>query len=563
MCDKALWDSFLQMEQKIDKYKSNWGSLLEYIDMSASANVTGALVSAFDKISDEPEMNYYTNKSSLKEQKAGKSTILKKTRDPLSTGYCWRRSPKKDETNYSQSKYNNRNIRSVTRENVPAVGVQLTNCPLHKAIYKLQSKDNITGFSRRTIFKGFKRLNNTFIKNETNVKSSFEKFPEKQIQQELEANSINYNKARSDVTEAEIYKWIKSKGKITKDLVTDKEILEFTKNMFLAWDVGNNTKFSIEKIVEELITFGITTTNRILTAMVKSFKGKESNNESINANDFLNFMANDKITTHISNILRRIIDKKEMFNIIPCKSNNIISESPKKSLNYKVPNTDGTIIEIPLFNEPDSQKVILHSNNSQDEKISMQFIYNNKGNLIDQKIAKISKKENNQSPNTFVKMLKPQTKNQSVNYIERKSSSKKINEEIKVIKGWWAEIEKAAGYKEDIPINIVADLLVSKSLVENRDRAKQLLGSTVKHPKQYVDFSDFRELLYKGVFKNAIKDICQELELQHHNNTEELKLPKFLQISNYKKKLLMTAFDPSNPNYKQGSKIFEIGRAHV
>ena len=194
MCDKALWDSFLQMEQKIDKYKSNWGSLLEYIDMSASANVTGALVSAFDKISDEPEMNYYTNKSSLKEQKAGKSTILKKTRDPLSTGYCWRRSPKKDETNYSQSKYNNRNIRSVTRENVPAVGVQLTNCPLHKAIYKLQSKDNITGFSRRTIFKGFKRLNNTFIKNETNVKSSFEKFPEKQIQQELEANSINYKR---------------------------------------------------------------------------------------------------------------------------------------------------------------------------------------------------------------------------------------------------------------------------------------------------------------------------------------------------------------------------------
>lgn len=50
MCDKALWDSFLRLERNVDKYKSNWGSLLEYIDMSASANVADVLVSALGKV---------------------------------------------------------------------------------------------------------------------------------------------------------------------------------------------------------------------------------------------------------------------------------------------------------------------------------------------------------------------------------------------------------------------------------------------------------------------------------------------------------------------------------
>jgi len=63
MCDKALWDSFLQMEKNVDKYKSNWGSLLEYLDMSASANVTGVLVSALDKISDKPVDNHYSTRA--------------------------------------------------------------------------------------------------------------------------------------------------------------------------------------------------------------------------------------------------------------------------------------------------------------------------------------------------------------------------------------------------------------------------------------------------------------------------------------------------------------------
>ena len=62
MCDKALCDTFTGTEGKDDKYKSNWGSLLDYVDMSTSANITEIMASTLGKVSDKSINNSTSNK---------------------------------------------------------------------------------------------------------------------------------------------------------------------------------------------------------------------------------------------------------------------------------------------------------------------------------------------------------------------------------------------------------------------------------------------------------------------------------------------------------------------
>lgn len=416
-----------------------------------------------------------------------------------------------------------RGTRSATREHV-AAGVQLANCPLHKAIYKLQSKDNITGFARRTIFKGFKRLNSTFAQSKRNAKTAFEEFPEKQIQQELQANSINYSKARADVSQAQIARYFKSKGKLKRAQISDKQVVEFAKNMFLSWDAKEDAAFSVDRVVEELISLGVAADSKVVRAVVKSFKGP-----LVTADEFLSFLKGDKVTAHISKVLKQIVDKKMSFTGSTAESNNM--KSPSRSINYKVGDTNGTVIEVPL--EKGSEKVIVHTNSGKG-KVAMHFVYDKEGNLVEGKV--VGKSE------------------EKLPEIQKNSGESAIDE-INAIKEWWSEIERKSGYKEDIPINIVADALVEKNIVDHRDKAKQLLGNTLKHSKPFVDFTDFKQLLYKGVFRNLVANLCREVK--NRSGSEEGKLPEFLRISNYKKRLLMTAFDPANPEYKRGVKIFE------
>eukprot|EP00826_Nyctotherus_ovalis_P014468 TRINITY_DN14034_c0_g1_i14.p1 TRINITY_DN14034_c0_g1~~TRINITY_DN14034_c0_g1_i14.p1 ORF type:complete len:537 (-),score=141.09 TRINITY_DN14034_c0_g1_i14:133-1743(-) len=468
--------------------------------------------------------------------------------NPLNTAYRWRRPfDSKGQDNPRPKEYG-RGTRSATRENVAAAGVQLTNCPLHKAIYKLQSKDNITGFARRTIFKGFKRLNNTFVQNKKNAKTAFEEFPEKQIQQELQANSINYGKARADVAQAQINRYFKSKGKLRQPLISDKQVIEFAKNMFLSWDAKEGTAFSIDRVVEELISLGVAADSRIISAVVKSFKGP-----FLTVDEFLSFLKGDKVTAHVSKVLKQIVDcginhkevkitkptvdKKTSFNGNTAESKDRNStknnmKSPSKSINYKVGDSNGTVIEVPL--EKGSEKVIVHTSSGKG-KVAMHFVYDKEGNLVEGKV--VGKGKGEKLPEI------------------QKNSGENAIDEINAVKDWWSEIERKSGYKEDIPINIVADSLVEKNIVDHRDKAKQLLGSTLKHSKPFIDLTDFKQLLYKGVFRNLVANLCREVKSR--SSSEEGKLPEFLRISNYKKRLLMTAFDPANPEYKQGVKIFE------
>jgi len=391
------------------------------------------------------------------------------------------------------------------------VGVPLRNCPLYKAIYRLKSKDHIVGFTKRAIFKGYKRINNSITKSAELPKKTLEKFPENQIKCELQANFVNYNKARTNMYIGHLRKWAKDRGKLKKELVSEKQVVEFAKNMFLSWTVEQQASFSIDHIVKELITLGLPINNRVIEILVKAFKGEDTENDSISVNEFLTFMRGSKIDEHISNVLKRIVEKKEVLNNI--RSN--IVNSPNKSINYK---TDaGFVVKIPLEGKANKQKVILDTRNYKNERILMEFMYDKQGNLINKESTTI--------------------------------------EEIEVIQEWWNEIEKEAGCTDEVPITIAINFLISKNVVKNSNQAKQLLGSTVRHSKPLIKFDDFKKFLYRGVFRNVIKDLCTEVK--RNTDTNSTAYPEFVKIGSYKRKLLMTAIDPNDPQHQQGAKIID------
>lgn len=60
MCDKALCDAAARMTRSGDKYHANWGSLLEYIDMSTPNEITEMLFTALphnESFSVSPDLN--------------------------------------------------------------------------------------------------------------------------------------------------------------------------------------------------------------------------------------------------------------------------------------------------------------------------------------------------------------------------------------------------------------------------------------------------------------------------------------------------------------------------
>eukprot|EP01022_Parablepharisma_sp_SALTPOND_P016317 TRINITY_DN2379_c0_g1_i1.p1 TRINITY_DN2379_c0_g1~~TRINITY_DN2379_c0_g1_i1.p1 ORF type:complete len:487 (-),score=66.70 TRINITY_DN2379_c0_g1_i1:2762-4222(-) len=372
-------------------------------------------------------------------------------------------------------------------------------------------------------------------------------------------------KVKAEVSENEVTKWLQSKKRIRKNLISEKQVIEFAKNMFLSWDTEGKGCFSVDKIVGELVGLGLAIDSKIITSLVKTFKGGKGDTV-IKVEEFLKFMRGDKVSMHISEVLRGIVEQRESYLKRAFAKNAASKKSPElpmKSISYKINEKDNAVIEVPLENKAESRKVILHTCNAENEEVALHFVYDKEGNLMEEVAVNQSKEDARHVLQNFEKALKPLPEKRRLASVPRKTiqhprqNFNKTLEEIHVIQKWWREIEKKAGYKEEVPINIVADFLVLKGIGANRDKAKQLLGSTYKQNKRYVDYTEFKELLYKGVFRNAIKYIYTEVKGQKN---EEEKLPEFMQISNYKKKLLMTAFDSTNPQHQQGIQIFHTLR---
>lgn len=467
-------------------------------------------------------------------------------------------------------RYKHTNItQSIPKEQI-ALKVS-ANKPVQKAMYKLQCYDNIAGFTQNTILGTYKRLTENYIKRSPSKKhESYEKFPEKQISDEIKNHSLNYSNLNKEIVQHDVEKWLGEKHVDKNSFENDKKVIEFAKNMFLSWDTENKGSFSIDKIIEELVSLGLAIDSKIITSLVTTFKNKKlgqkpSGKTEIKVEEFLKFMRGDKISMHISSILKGIREKND--EIFDNNDKNVGEKTPrmqKKSISYKIPEIKNTFIEIPVNSK--KNQVLLHTVNNENENISMHLSYDNEGNLISKKSINHTRNYASKIMSNFEKSLEKQ----NIITVPHKPGEKmppnipnskphKLNktlEEIKIVQDWWAELEKKTRAREYIPLNDVADFLVEKTVAPNRDKAKLLLLANKNEdngvPNKYVDFMEFKQLMYKGIFRNAIKYIYGEVK----ESSKSENLPEFMQIANYKKKLLMTAFDPDNPQHQQGIQIY-------
>ena len=57
MCERALYESADRINKTGDKYQSNWGTLMEYVDMTAPNIVSYVLMSSLAKQSEKSSLS--------------------------------------------------------------------------------------------------------------------------------------------------------------------------------------------------------------------------------------------------------------------------------------------------------------------------------------------------------------------------------------------------------------------------------------------------------------------------------------------------------------------------
>ncbi len=293
----------------------------------------------------------------------------------------------------------------------------------------------------------------------------------------------------------------------------------------------------------------------------------------------MQFLRGDKVSMHISNVLQRLASNKtsSLGEIARKQNARYPATAPKHSINYALDPEGQTVIEIPLDNPAsrNGAQVLLHTRNAENDRVSLMFTYSRDGQLLTQSTVNHEKAETRRVLQNFEKGLKPfpsrrdPLKISSTSPLNKTvvlskphaavSTRNKTLEEIGTVQNWWEELQKSAGYKDRVPMAMAADFLVSKGVAKSRDRARQLLGAG--KGRTHIDFDVFRELMYRGVLRNAIKYIYGEIQKKKPQNDSSA-LPEFMQIANYKKDLLMKAFDPTDPQYKQGLQIFDALKKH-
>jgi len=152
------------------------------------------------------------------------------------------------------------------------------------------------------------------------------------------------------------------------------------------------------------------------------------------------------------------------------------------------------------------------------EKIKKKIHERLKGNLLTQ---------NNTARITLIKRNLPRL---NLTHVERAQE-------------WWDHIEKKAGYRDDIPVDIIVDLLVNKKIANNRINAKKIVEITLRNNNEYVQFEDFKALLHSGVFTNALKDGNKRTSV--------------IRSSKLGDKVLITNLDNKSKKYKQGILLLE------
>ncbi len=265
----------------------------------------------------------------------------------------------------------------------------------------------------------------------------------------------------------------------------------------------------------------------------------------------MRFMRGDKVSMHIGRVLQRLDERRAdaIKEVAHGECREICAARPKRSINYVLDRGTDTVLEVPLDR---NGEVLLHTRNEANQRVSLSFTYTADGQLTSQGLVT----REAEVLRHFESHLRPY-RTRTGNPVHDLSASKQKDvftaknrtlAEIRAVQEWWGELESRAGCGGRVPANAVADFLVSKRIAIGRDKAKQLLGAT---KGGLIDFGVFRDLMYRGVLRNAIRYICGEVGKQG----KEKKLPEFMRISNYKKRFLMKAFDPEDPQHGQMSRV--------
>lgn len=92
----------------------------------------------------------------------------------------------------------------------------------------------------------------------------------------------------------------------------------------------------------------------------------------------------------------------------------------------------------------------------------------------------------------------------------------------------------------EIPICQIADFLVLKDIVINREEAKTLIRKSLPENKhsEVVQYEQFSKIFCKGIFKEALLAVTEQLDAPSKgDNTSSLSLP--VQVNQYQRKMMV------------------------
>ncbi len=146
--------------------------------------------------------------------------------------------------------------------------------PVHRAIYELQKADNVAGFTKSTVMGTYRRLSRQLQNSpaaasyaEEKPLAATEKFPEGAIMQELKGERIDYDKIKSTLAEHDRRMWRHNREGQQDEYENERQVIEFANNMFISWDSDGRGRFSVDRVVEELVSLGLALDGRIITAV--------------------------------------------------------------------------------------------------------------------------------------------------------------------------------------------------------------------------------------------------------------------------------------------------------
>ena len=131
-----------------------------------------------------------------------------------------------------------------------------------------------------------------------------------------------------------------------------------------------------------------------------------------------------------------------------------------------------------------------------------------------------------------------------------------LADQMKVVRKWWSEMDGNKGRLE-LPIKIVSDFMTKKGITPDREKAKTIINKAQvgREKRQLVTIDEFNRIFCKGIFKDALINVVENIDTNNHTNNEAL--PLNLKISQYQRGLMMEGLMKEKSRYEEGKAVLE------